>query len=145
MRGVENMYNNEYLTEEEYNKTNKKIKFAGVIILLVGLTLIGFGIYMFIAANSMSIPKMGEPNWFEMSSAQSRKQFTGNALCMVGFFVTVIGCMVRFGISNQRKIIAYQVQQMRPIAQESIEKMAPSAKVAAKEITKGIKEGLKDK
>ena len=138
------MNNNEYLTEERYNKANKKIKFAGVIILLVGLAIIGFGVYMLIVANSMSIPKMGEPNWFDMSSAQSSKQFTGGALCIVGFFVTVVGCMVRFVIPNQRNIAAYQAQQMRPVVQEGIEKISPSAGVAAKEIAKGIKEGLKD-
>lgn len=138
------MNNNEYLTEERYNKANKKIKLAGVIILLVGLAIIGFGVYMLIVANSMSIPKMGEPNWFDASSAQSSKQFAGGALCIVGFFVTVVGCIVRFVIPNQRNIAAYQAQQMRPVAQEGIEKIAPSAGVAAKEIAKGVKEGLKD-
>ena len=134
----------EYLNEENYQRANKKIKFAGVIILLIGLGLIGFGIYTIIIAKSMAVPKMGDPNWFDMSKAQSSKQFTGTALCMFGFFITIVGCMVRFIIPNTRNIAAYQVQQMRPVAQEGIEKIAPSVGVAAKEIAKGIKEGLKD-
>ena len=35
-------------------------------------------------------------------------------------------------------------QQQMPVAKESIEKMAPSAGVAAKEIAKGVKKGLKE-
>ena len=46
--------------------------------------------------------------------------------------------------TKQRELLAYHAQQIRPVAQEGIEKMAPSAGVAAKEIAKGIKEGLKD-
>lgn len=50
--------------------------------------------------------------------------------------------------ANHRKIMAYQVQQVMPIAKEGIEKMAPSLGKAgatiSKEISKGIKEGLKD-
>lgn len=46
--------------------------------------------------------------------------------------------------SKRREIVAFSAQQIMPVAQEGIEKMAPSAGVAAKEITKGIKEGLKD-
>ena len=49
-----------------------------------------------------------------------------------------------FMSTKQRGLLAYHAQQIRPVAQEGIEKMAPSAGVAAKEIAKGIKEGLKD-
>lgn len=46
--------------------------------------------------------------------------------------------------AHLRQISAYMAQQQMPIAKESIEKIAPSVGVAAKEITKGIKEGLED-
>ena len=46
--------------------------------------------------------------------------------------------------SKRREVNAFIVQQHMPIAKEGIEKMAPSAGVAAKEIAKGIKEGLTD-
>ena len=138
------MNQNEYLSEENYQKANKKVKTAGIIILLIGLSMLGFGVYTIITAKSMSVPNMGEPNWFEMSSAQSDKEFTGTALCIFGFFITFVGCIVRFFIGNARNIMAYQTQQMRPIAQESAEKMAPTAGVVAKEVAKGFKSGFKD-
>ena len=50
--------------------------------------------------------------------------------------------------TKRRQIIAYHTQQVVPVAQEGIEKMTPTIGKAwssiAKEISKGIKEGLKD-
>ncbi len=46
--------------------------------------------------------------------------------------------------AKRREIAAFNAQQIMPVAQEGIEKMAPSAGTVAKEISKGIKEGLKD-
>ena len=134
----------EYLNEEKYQKTNKKIKIAGIIVLLIGLGLIGFGIYNLIMANSIEVPKMGNPGWFDAAAEQSHQQFAGTFLCMIGVFTLAIGCIIRFVIPNRRSILAYQVQQIRPVAQEGIEKVAPSVGIAAKEITKGVKEGLKE-
>jgi len=83
-------------------------------------------------------------------------------LIMIGFFVTVASLMVKFmlfSITHRREIMAYNTQHVMPIAQEGIEKMAPTIGKAgasmakemaplygdiAKEISKGIKEGLKD-
>lgn len=48
-------------------------------------------------------------------------------------------------ISKGRSILAYQVQQAMPVAKEGMEEMAPSVGKMAKEITKGIKEGIKEK
>lgn len=134
----------EYLNEEEYQKTNRRIKIAGIVVLLIGLGLLGFGIYSIIMANSVKVPNMGDANWFNMKSEQSHQQFTGIFLCMAGIFVSILGCVIRFVIPNKRSILAYRVQQVRPVAQEGIEKISPSIGVAAKEITKGIKEGLKE-
>ena len=77
-----------------------------------------------------------------------------------GFITFTFGMisLVLFSASKQREILAYQAQQVMPVAQEGIEKMAPtigkaSATIAkemapvygelAKEISKGIKDGLK--
>jgi hypothetical protein len=165
----------EYLNEEKYQKANAKIKIAGNIVLLIGLGLIGFGIYNLVAANSkevpkmsdsgwldtaaeqvqqqftgtveapkMKVPKMGDSGWFDKTVEQGQQKFTGTSLCMIGVFTLVAGCIIRFVIPNRRSILAYQVQQVRPVAQEGIEKVAPSVGVAAKEIAKGVKEGLKE-
>lgn len=62
-----------------------------------------------------------------------------------GAFVIFITCAISgiiFTISKRREIMAFSVQQVMPVAQEGIEKMAPTAGKVAKEIAKGIKEGL---
>lgn len=123
--------NNEYLNEEKFQKTNNKVKWGGRIAMLIGISMILIGVFV------VRVPEMGEAGWFQ---SESTRMF----LIFPGIFVTLVGCMIRFIIANQRAILAYQAQQVRPVAQEGIEKMAPSAGVAAKEIAKGIKEGLKE-
>ena len=81
---------------------------------------------------------------------------------MFGGIIIIGSCMISlsiFMIAKRREIIAFTAQQVMPVAQEGMEKMAPSigkagASIAkemapaygsiAKEISKGIKEGLKD-
>ena len=121
----------EYLSEEKFQEANNKVKWGGRIAILIGVSMILIGIFV------IKVPSMQEDGWFEASS-------TRMFLIFPGIFVTLVGCMIRFIVANQRNILAYQAQQVRPIVEEGIEKMAPSAKVAAKEITKGIKEGLED-
>ena len=164
----------EYLSEENYQNTNKKVKMAGMIVMLIGVTLLCLGIYFLIRSSNMSVPKMGSENWFDASSAKMGMESRGMFMLIPGIFVTIVGVMLRFVIPNQRQIMAYQMGHMMPIATEGMEKMAPKmakigtdvakemapemAKVGksvakemapvygdvAKEITKGIKEGLKE-
>lgn len=151
--------NNKYLNEEQYQKANKKVKLVGLIILLVGLVLIGFGIFKIIQSNNMNVPKMTESNWFETSKSKNETNFAGIALIMFGVFISFIGCTVRFFIGNRREIMAYTAQQVMPVAQEGIETIAPSVGKAgaeivkemapiygevAKKISKGIKEGINE-
>ena len=66
---------------------------------------------------------------------------------MFGGFIVFSTFIISFAIfttANGREINAFYAQQQIPVAQEGIEKMAPSFGKAAKEIAKGIKEGLKD-
>ena len=80
---------------------------------------------------------------------------------IIGGFIIIASCMFAGSIymtTKQREILAFHTQQVMPVAQEGIEKMAPTigktgASIAkemapaygevAKEISKGIKEGLK--
>ena len=115
------MKNNNYLNEEEYNKISKKINKIGSILLIVGGLMILLGIVMCFVLNKITF----------------------------GFFIVFGLAFMGFGgqtkiLGNGRKISAYFAQQQMPVAKEGIEKMAPSVGVAAKEISKGIKEGLKD-
>ena len=77
-----------------------------------------------------------------------------------GTFVIIASCMIGFSIfmfSKRREMLAFSMQQVMPVAQEGLEKMEPTlTKVGsrmmkgmapaygdmAKEISKGIKEGL---
>ena len=81
---------------------------------------------------------------------------------MIGGFIILVSCMIAgaiYMITKRREIIAFSAQQVMPLAQEGIEKIAPTvgkagASIAkemapvygniAKEISNGIKEGLKD-
>ena len=81
---------------------------------------------------------------------------------MIGAFIIIASCMFAgaiFVFAKRREILAFQAQQVMPVAQEGIEKIAPTlgkagASIAkemtpvygeaAKEIAKGIKEGLNE-
>lgn len=66
---------------------------------------------------------------------------------MFGGFIIVASCMIAGSIytfAKRREILAFSAQQVMPVAQEGIDKMAPAMGNVAKEITKGIKDGLKD-
>lgn len=124
------MEKKQYLSEEKYQKIKKTLIIMGCISLVIGLCLLIISFFI-------KVPKMGTEGWYEA-------QTTRNIL----FFLSVpFGLMVPlavFSIAFRREMMAFTAQQTMPVAQEGIEKMAPSAGVAAKEIAKGIKEGLED-
>ena len=115
------MDNKEYLNEKKYEESKEKINKIGTILLLVGGVMLIFGFVMAFAFHKLGM-----------------------------FIFAVIGlAFVGFGgqaklLGHGREITAYMAQSHMPVAKEGMEKMAPSAGVAAKEIAKGIKEGLKD-
>lgn len=115
------MNNKEYLNEEQYQNNKKKFNGIGTILLIVGGIMVLVGFIM-----SFGFHKLG----FFI--------FDVIGMALVGF-----GAQAKM-IGKGREINAFFAQQRMPIAKESIEKVAPSAGVAAKEIAKGIKEGLKD-
>ena len=71
---------------------------------------------------------------------------------MFGGFIIIASSMfcgvLYLSIIKRREIMAYTVQQVMPVAKEGIDKISPTIAKAtgniAKEVTKGIKEGLKD-
>lgn len=148
------MNNNIYLNEENYKRSNKKVKLFGDIIILLSIGLIVLGVFTHIQASNVQVPNMGEPNWFEASKTKSEINFRGTTMIMFGGFLSAVGCMVRFAIGNAREITAYNIQTMMPVAQEGIKTMVPTMVEVqremtpvygemAKEISKGIKEGLR--
>lgn len=149
----------DYLNEERYQKTKRLIGFIALIVFLAGLAIgvgligLGFSNKNSIDVNAVKAQKNTEfrengfsEKYYELD-AQLDKADSAIPLFMFGGFILIASCMISGSIfmsTKQRELLAYHAQQIRPVAQEGIEKMAPSAGVAAKEIAKGIKEGLKD-
>ena len=115
------MSRKEYLNEVQYQKTKKKLNIIGTILLCVGipLAICSIVLQVLLFSNVMLIGLSGAS----------------------GLIMSMLGINLKL-ISKGREINAFYAQQQMPVNKESIEKMAPSVGVAAKEITKGIKEGL---
>ena len=120
----------EYLNEEKYNKIKKILKTIGFISLSIGVIL-------FVMSLLIRVPEMGQDGWFELESKKDHLRF-------LSFIFGLMLPMSMFFIAYGREIRAFQAQQVMPVAKEGIEKMAPTAGVVAKEVTKGIKEGLNE-
>ena len=153
------MEKKEYLTEENYQKSNKKVKTIGNVLIIIGLVLLTGGFLLIVSGflgfgsqitNGMEMRQEG------INPGSIFSSFGGFALggfmMVPGLFITGVGFMVRFLIGNRREITVYTTQQVMPIAQEGIEKMTPTVgnaigsigKELAKGITEGINEGKKD-
>ena len=125
------MNNNQYLSEERYQKTSKKLNIIGMCLLFTGFVGIILAIVMQIfEANNMLYNNNAIPYICGFSA------FISIPMIGIGIFLLIS--------SKQRQMSAYMIQQQMPIAQEGLEKMSPSMGNAAKEIAKGVKEGLKD-
>ena len=136
----------EYLTEEEYQRNAKKLKKTGKLILIIGGIVFVLGL-IFLVLGFLGIGGSFGANDFDQASKGAFGGFgimvVGGFLDSVGSTLLIIGGIVMF-IAHKREIMAFTTQQVMPVAKEGIEKMAPTAGVVAKEITKGIKEGLKE-
>ncbi len=140
------MEEKEYLSEEEYQKNNAKVKRGSRTLLIIGGALIATGIITaavgFISfgtgTHSSSAGSIGNLGLFAL----------GGFLLVIGFPVAFIGGMGTL-LGHRREIAAYTTQQVMPLAKEGIEKITPtvadSAGDIAKSVAKGIKEGLEDK
>ncbi len=144
-----------YLNEENYQRTNQKVKKIGTILMIIGLILAGLGIILilsgFLGFSGQIFNGIGNGG----QGINGSNLFTGFGLFAIGgfligpgFLLTFVGLIMRFVIGNRREITAYTTRQVMPVAQEGIEKMAPTIGKAggsiAKGIARGIKEGLKD-
>jgi len=66
---------------------------------------------------------------------------------MFGAFIIISSSMFAgflFIASRGREIAAFSAQQSVPVGKEVIDEMAPSIGKVAKEVSKGIKQGIKD-
>lgn len=138
--GKGKMSTEEYLNEEKYQKTNKKMKKVGTIMMIIGgilLSLFFVSIFMQFASFGSNKPDFN-PMLFGIFGVAG----------VFGLPIFAAGAYIRFVISNGRNITSYLAQQQMPVAKEGIEKATPvvskAAGSVAKEVAKGIKEGTKD-
>ena len=146
------MNNKEYLNEEQYQQNVKKLKKTGKIVLIVGICMLIVG-FIFTVLGVMGFGKTGinaiSGNGIALEKT-AKGIFGGFGLVafggfldMTGSFVTAVGVIIMF-IAHRREITAFTTQQVLPVGKEGIEKISPSISIAAKEIAKGIKEGLNE-
>lgn len=100
----------------EEKKKFKLINYIWIIPLVLGLIIGIVGISKINAANNMYVPEMGDDGWFDASVSQSDSEFSGIAMCMIGFFgVALIGTImcyaipraVRSGAKHMKSLGAY--------------------------------------
>lgn len=81
------------------------------------------------------------------NAKNSTGEFASTTSIMFGAFICIATCMIAgiiLMIAKRRKILAFTAQQTIPIAKEGINEMAPTFGNVAKEISKGIKEGISE-
>ena len=123
--------NNRYLNEEKYQKIKRTLIIIGCVSMFIAFLLV-------VLAITIHVPDMSSDEWF---AASTTRMF----MFMGAFFFGIMVPLVLFPIAFARDINAFNAQGAIPVAKEGIEEMTPTVSNAAKEITKGIKEGLEDK
>lgn len=129
------MNNNEYLNEEKYQKTNKKVNKAGLVLLIIGIIILVIALILIISG------------FISFGTSGSMSSFISFA---IGGFMLVFGVAISGAggnlllMSHRREINAYVAQQGMPIAKESIEQITPTISKSVGTIAKEIKNGLKD-
>ena len=136
------MEEKKYLNEEDYQRYTTKLKKVGKILLIVGLILFVVSIGL-IVAGSITFGST-------VVTENVNSVLGGMGLFAIGGFMSVftfamagVGGMILF-IAHRREITAYTTQQVMPIAKEGAEEIAPAAGKVAKEVAKGVKEGLSE-
>lgn len=148
------MQNNEYLSEERYQKNNTKVKTIGKVLLIVGILVFVLGVVLVIIGFIGFGKSFDTGNEFGIVKNTTDSSFGSFSLLALGGFTSVfgfsllgIGLIIMF-ISHRREITAYTTQQVMPVAQEGIEKITPTVADAAgsiaKSVSKGIQEGKKE-
>lgn len=151
------MEKEEYLSEERYQKNNKKVNNTGKILLIIGIIIFIIGgvamvlAFMGIGSTASSAMQTVDNYGYDVSPEKTAGGvFESLGLLVLGSFVNFVGVglLISGGAvmvaSHRREITAYTTQQVMPVAQEGIDKMAPTIGHAAGVIAKGIKQGLNE-
>lgn len=153
------MEEKKYLNEENYQKTNAKVKRTGKILLIVGIILFILGIVLialgFTGFGSTISDGIQSTDLDNIDNNQMAKGiFSSFGLFAGGGFITVLGFSaittggIILRVAHGREIAAYTTQQAMPVVKETASEVTPvvasAAGAIAKEVSKGIKEGMKE-
>lgn len=145
------MENEKYLSEERYQKNNKKVRSIGKIVLIIGIVILILGIVAIIFGGNTFVNGIESTDVVDGDDTQMFKGIFGSfGFIALGGFMSFIGStMTIIGVSliitsHKREISAYTTQQSMPIMQEGIEKITPTVADAAGTIAKSINNGIND-
>lgn len=153
------MEEKKYLNEENYQKTNVKVKRTGKILLIVGIILLILGIVLvvlgFTGVGSTFSNGIQQADMDNINNDQMAKGIFSNFgllagggfITVLGFSVITTGGLILF-FAHRREIAAYTTQQAMPVVKETVSEVTPTVASAAgsiaKEISKGIAEGKEE-
>lgn len=149
------MENEKYLSEEKYQKNNKKVRSTGKIVLIIGIVILilgivaivfgftGFGNTFVNGIESADVGDIDDTQMFKGIFGSFGFFALGGFMTFIGFTMTIIGLSLII-TSHRREISAYTTQQSMPIMQEGIEKITPTVADAAGTIAKSINNGIND-
>lgn len=149
------MENEKYLSEERYQKNNKKVRSIGKIVLIIGIVILIFGIVAIIfgftgfgntfvnGIESADVVDGDDTQMFKGVFGSFGFIALGGFMSFIGSTMTIIGLSLII-TSHKREISAYTTQQSMPIMQEGIEKITPTVADAAGTIAKSINNGIND-
>lgn len=83
------------------NKEPKFKRYIWLIPFIIGIVVGVIGILKLNEANSIHVPNMGKPGWFDAKSQQADAESLGMFLCFLGFFgIALIGSIACAGITR---------------------------------------------
>ena len=146
-----------FFNETAYQKTKRKIIILAVIVLFAGILggslLIAAGISRSSGIDTNAVKAQRDEEfhangfsyrYYELSDLLDKSE-SASVFYLAGGFIIIAACMGGASIykfAMRREIAAFKAQQVIPVAKEGMEALAPAAGTAAKEIAKGVREGL---
>lgn len=109
----------------------KKCLFA-LIPLIISIILMANGISNISKSRDIEVPKMGEPNWFEMATKESDLRMSGIAMTVFGFIVLIMAVIVfvtiLVNVKHKDNTTTRISEMMKKSLEESKEAQNPQAK-----------------
>jgi len=124
------MEKKEYLNEENYNKSNKKVKVIGNILMIIGVILLVVG-FIFIISGFLGFGnqfssgiELGQEGINPKGIFSSFGGFAlGGFMLVPGLFLTSVGFILRVLIGNRREITVMQLNKLYLLLKKVLKKL----------------------